>query len=236
MALTEKEKQHIEAEEAYREKVREEAQYRHKISSQPKKGMSGCLVAIVIILVLPIFLAITLIAINPAKQFEEAEKKAEQARQWESNITSIPAYEIANMTEDEIKTTYAELYTNYSDIGLTPSGKVKITGFDIENAKIQIDYAVATNEPVYIDYSFTAEPLSEEVAWKVTGVSKPFAEATSNPEIMNRTVHLWENIEEIVPYKTIIAIYESDGKLSAISFSMEDIATSKSSRSLYYVP
>jgi hypothetical protein len=57
-----------------------------------------------------------------------------------------------------------------------------------------------------------------------------------NPGIMNRTVHLWENIAEIEPYKTIIAIYEPDGKVSAISFSMEDIATSKSSRSLYYVP
>ena len=88
----------------------------------------------------------------------------------------------------------------------------------------------------YIGYSFAAKPLPEEVAWKVTGVSKPFAEPASNPGIMNRTVHLWENIEEIVPYKTIIAIYESDGKLSAISFSKEDIATSKSSRSLYYVP
>ena len=199
MTLTEKEKIHIDEEEAYREKVREEAQYKYHISSQPKKGMSGCLVAILIILAIPIFLAITLIAINPAKQFEEAEKKAEQTRQWESNITSIPAYEIANMTEDEIKKIYAEIFTNYINTGLTPSGKVKITGFDIENANIQIDYAVATNEPVYIGYSFSEEPLSEEVAWKVTGVSKPFAEPASNPGIMNRTVHLWENIEEIVP-------------------------------------
>jgi hypothetical protein len=77
MSLTEKEKKHIEEEEAYRAKIKEETQYRNQISSQPKKkGVSGCLIAIVIILAFPIFLAITLIAINPEKQFEQAEQQA----------------------------------------------------------------------------------------------------------------------------------------------------------------
>jgi hypothetical protein len=67
MALTEEEKQKIDEEEAYRAKVRGE----HK-----KRGCSGCLVAVVVIVGL---LAMTLIAINPAKQFEEAEQKAEHA-------------------------------------------------------------------------------------------------------------------------------------------------------------
>jgi hypothetical protein len=128
------------------------------------------------------------------------------------------------------------LYTNYSETGLTPSGNVKITGFRIENAHVQIDYEAATKKPVYVGYSFSENPLIEESAWEITGVNKPTASPVENPGIMNRTVHLWENIAEIVPYKTIIAIYESDGKVSAISFSMEDIETSKSSRSLYYVP
>jgi hypothetical protein len=71
MALSEEEKHRIEEEEAYRAKVREE--------SQPKRksGCSGCFIAILIILALPILLAITLIAINPAKQFEMAEKNAQ---------------------------------------------------------------------------------------------------------------------------------------------------------------
>ena len=119
---------------------------------------------------------------------------------------------------------------------MTPSGNVKITGFRIENANVQIDYEAATNKPVYVGYSFSANPLIEETAWSITGVNKPIGSPVENPGIMNRTVHLWENIAEIEPYKTIIAIYEPDGKVSAISFSMEDIATSKSSRSLYYVP
>jgi hypothetical protein len=118
---------------------------------------------------------------------------------------------------------------------LTPSGKVKITGFDITNANVQIDYEVATSKPVYIGYSFAANPQAEEAAWKVTGVSKPFAEPASNPGIMNRTVYVWENIAEIEPYKMIQAIYDSDGRVGKIAFGMEDLVTTKSNRSLYYV-
>jgi hypothetical protein len=119
---------------------------------------------------------------------------------------------------------------------LTPSGKVKITGFDISNANVQIDYEVATNKPVYIGYSFTVNPLTEESAWKVTGISKPTASPNTIPGIMNRTVYVWENISEIEPYRMIQAIYESDGNVSKIAFSKEDLATAKSNRSLYFVP
>jgi hypothetical protein len=175
----------------------------------------------------------TLIAINPAKQFDEAERKAEQVEL--SIITPLPANNIVYRTEDEIETTYESLYSNYLDTGLTPSGKVKITGFDLTNANVQIDYEIATSKPVYIGYSFAANPLTEEVAWRVTGLSKPFTEPASNPGIMNRTVYLWENIAEIEPFKMIQAIYESNGKVSKIAFSMEDLETAKSARSVYYV-
>jgi hypothetical protein len=65
MALTEEQKQRIDEEEDYRAKIREE----HKKPS--RKGCSGCLIAILITIV---FFAIILIAINPAKQFEQAEQ------------------------------------------------------------------------------------------------------------------------------------------------------------------
>jgi hypothetical protein len=223
MVLTEEQKQRIAEEEEYRAKIREESQ-------QKKKGCSGCFIAILIILALPLLLAITLVFNNPGKQFEQA-RKAEL-----SLITPIPANDIVNKTEDEVKTTYAPLYANYSDTGFTPSGKVKITGFDITNAKVQVDYVVATNKPVYIGYTFTPNPLEEEAAWKVTGISKPTAESTSNPGIMNRTVYVWENIPEIEPYKLLTATYEPDGKVSGISFGREDLETTKSERSLYHVP
>lgn len=222
MALSEEEKQRIAEEEAYRAKIRE---------GNKKKGCSGCLVAVLVIAAL---LAITLIAINPAKQFEEADLKAEEALL--SVITPFPANDIVYRTQDEMKKTYESIYTNYLDTGLTPSGKVKITGFDIENANVQIDYEVATSKPIYIGYSFAEEPLTEEAAWRVTGISKPFTEPTSNPGIMNRTVYVWENIAEIEPFKMIQAIYESDGKVSKIAFSMEDLATAQSNRSNYFVP
>ena len=67
MALTEEQKQRIAEEEEYRAKIRGE----RKQSS--KMGCSGCLIAIFIILV---FFAIILIAINPSKQFEQAEQNS----------------------------------------------------------------------------------------------------------------------------------------------------------------
>ena len=69
MDLTEGQKRKIEEEESYREKVREES----KTNKKGRSGCSGCLVAVLVIVGL---FALTLIAINPAKQFEEAEKKS----------------------------------------------------------------------------------------------------------------------------------------------------------------
>jgi hypothetical protein len=110
-----------------------------------------------------------------------------------------------------------------------------MTGFDVQDTKVQIDYIAETNKPIYIGYSFIPSPLEEEVAWKVTGINKPTAESTTKPGIMNRTVHVWEHIPEIEPYKLLTAIYESDGKVSGISFGMEDLETTKSEHSLYHV-
>jgi hypothetical protein len=87
MPLTEAEKQHIAEEEAYRGKIREESQHRNKIASQTKKkGCSGCLVACLVIIGL---LAITLVSINPAKQFETAEKNAQTTPILEINNGSF---------------------------------------------------------------------------------------------------------------------------------------------------
>ena len=74
MALTEKEKKHIEEEEAYRAKLREEAQHGNQTTPKPKKGMSGCLIVFLA------FIVVIFVAVNPAKQFEGAEQKAEQIR------------------------------------------------------------------------------------------------------------------------------------------------------------
>ena len=78
MALTEKEKKYIEEEEAYRAKLREEAQHGKQTTPKPKKWMSGCLIVFLLFLA---FIAIVFVAVNPTKQFEEAEQKAEQIRQ-----------------------------------------------------------------------------------------------------------------------------------------------------------
>ena len=223
MALSEEQKRKIEEEEDYRAEIREESQ---KTSKKGRGGCSGCFVVLIVFVVL---FAITLIAINPQKQIEQAEKARISA------IKPVYALNIVGKSEDEIKTTYASIYTNYADTGLTPSARVKITGFDIPSVNIQIDYEVETNKPVYIGYSFSANPVEEATAWSITGVSKPTVEAASNPGIMNRTVYVWENLPEIEPYKMLQAIYEADGKVGKIAFGMEDLATAKSNNSLYYV-
>src|SRR4051794_6096470 len=82
MALTEK-KQRISEEEAYRTKIREE--HRNQTSSRrSQRGCSGCFIVIIIIVALPILLAISLLAINPAKQFEDAEKAVKEQQEIET--------------------------------------------------------------------------------------------------------------------------------------------------------
>jgi len=77
MTLTENEKKHIEEEEAYRAKLQEEAQHGKQTTPKAKKGMSGCLIVFLLFLA---FIAVIFIAVNPAKQLEEAEQKAEQVK------------------------------------------------------------------------------------------------------------------------------------------------------------
>src|SRR5688572_28511353 len=86
MVLTEKEKKHIEEEEAYRAKLREEAQHGKQTTPKPKKGISGCLV---VFLVFSALIAIILLAINPAKQFETANKNAQITPVLEINSGSF---------------------------------------------------------------------------------------------------------------------------------------------------
>jgi hypothetical protein len=96
MALTEEQKQKIEEEEAYRAKVRDE---------KKGKGCSGCLVAIILLVAA---LAITLIAINPAKQLETAEKNAQATIALETRAGSFQdftgreyTYDISYKTGDD---------------------------------------------------------------------------------------------------------------------------------------
>src|SRR5687767_996535 len=110
MALTEEQKRKIEEEEVYREKAREE-------SKSNKKGRSGCLVAVLVIVGL---FAFTLIAINPAKQFETAEKNAQNAPALKSDRGSFTtptgenySFEITFEEEERRENKYVASYTPF---------------------------------------------------------------------------------------------------------------------------
>jgi hypothetical protein len=109
MALTEEQKKKIEEEEAYRAKVREESK-----PQTGKKGCGGCLIAVLVIVGL---LAITLIAINPAKQFETAEKNAQVTRGLETKTGSFttPTGEVYTyeITSEEANNKYVASYTPF---------------------------------------------------------------------------------------------------------------------------
>lgn len=145
----------------------------------------------------------------------------------------LPVKELVGKTEEQIKNDYSSRINNYSDIGSVPSGKVKITGFDIGDINIQVDYALAKGQPVYIGYSFAANPKAEDVAWRFTGFEKPKASGSSEGAV--NTVVYWENTQEIQPFRNVTIIYDTSGRVGKISFSMEDITTAKSIRSLYHV-
>lgn len=144
----------------------------------------------------------------------------------------LPALEIANLTEEDLKTKYNASYEAGS---LTPSKKVRITGFDYGRANIQVDYEVATNKPIYIGYSFSEKPQEESDAWAITGFDKPTSTPMTNPGVQNRTVYVWQNDPSFAPYAMIQAIYEADGKVGKIAFSKEDLDTAQGSSSLYSI-
>jgi len=151
---------------------------------------------------------------------------------------TLPIMDIYGKSEEVIKSTFSGISTDYFDAGLTPSNKIKITGFDIKGSKInvQIDYSVQSGEPYYIGYSFSEEPLSEKDAWNFVGFEKPKQDTKTNHGIVAREVFYWENSNEIYPFKSVQAIYESNGKVGKISFGMEDTNMAKGNNSLYYVP
>jgi hypothetical protein len=112
MALTEEQKKKIEEEEAYRAKVRDESHSQGK-----KKGCSGCLIAVLVIVGL---LAMTLIAINPAKQFETAEKSAQATITLETKNGSFTTptgeeytYEITSEEGGEVDNRYVASFTPF---------------------------------------------------------------------------------------------------------------------------
>jgi len=170
--------------------------------------------------------------IYPMKDWHYKELKEAEVQQQVAEVKSIPAIDISSKSESNIKSTYN---LNYEPGFLTPSKKVRITGFDYGNANIQIDYNVANNFPIYIGYSFSDNPLPESEAWSITGFNKPTSTPVKNDGIRNRTVYVWQNEQSFAPYKMIQAIYGSDGKVGKIAFSKEDLETAMSISSLYSI-
>lgn len=195
---------------------------------------SGAIVALLLIL----FIAIGVTS-NRNKETTNQANLASVQQETPVSVEPLPVTELATLTQNQAKTKYESQIENYNTGSLTPSKKVKITGFDYSGGKanVQIDYNVNTGKPVYIGYSFSDNPLPEETAWQVTGFSKPTTEPeTNNNAVKGRKVVYWQNSEELKPFKMIQTIYESNGKVGKIAFSFEDLETAQGSKSLYYVP
>ncbi len=170
----------------------------------------------------------------PTEDFSTA--AVNQTAPTPQSVQTVSAVELFGKTETQIRADYAAIAKDFSQGSLTPSKKVKITGFDLNQANVQVDFSVANNKPIYAGYSFSANPLDETTAWAITGFSKPKATPEGNPGIQGRTVTYWQNIDEIKPFKMIQVITEANGKIGKIAFSLEDLNTAKGSSSLYYVP
>lgn len=255
MVLSEEEKRRIKDEETYRAEVREEFAER---KGQASGG--GCLQKLVrLFFVFPlalVFFPVT-IAFYISHRFIKPDAKHKKALELamvtvgifatfllysalglisEGKVTVLPVKELSEKTEPRVQAGYSSLYANYVDTGLTPSGKVKITGFDVGDTNVQIDYSIASGLPVYFGYSFVGNPKREETAWKITGFEKPRSPGVSNPGIMNSSVVYWENTPEINPFKNVTIIFDASGRVGKIAFSIEDNLTAQSNRSLYYTP
>ncbi len=209
----------------------------HQETVKHNAKMSNIKSGVIVACILIFFIAIGMIS-NRNKQSDSQANLTANTQETPMTVEPLPVTELATLTQNQAKTKYENQIENYIPGSLTPSKKVKITGFDYPagKANIQIDYNVNTGKPIYIGYSFSNNPLPEDTAWQVTGFSEPTSEPeTNNNAIMGRQVHYWQNTQEIKPFKMIQTIYESNGKVGKIAFGFEDLATAQSSKSLYYV-
>lgn len=246
MELTGDQKQKIEAEEQYRSHIRERLAktsefYASALQPRPS-GCSGCAKMLLIIAGFGILMVAVSSAVNPGKQMEKARLTKES--QLLGNV--LPVKELMKKTESQIRTDYGDFISNYSDTGLTPSKKVKITGLDIgeKGPNVQIDYSVKTGKPVYVGYSFSKVvdtsivyyPKSEGVAWRTTGFTRPtVAPSRDSKSVDGKTRYVeWENVSGIEPFRYIGVNFNQDGLVFKISFDLEDLSTGPDS--LYYVP
>lgn len=227
MTLTEEERKKIEEEE-YRKEAR--GQFNSRNEPKKKKGV-GCFTAIIIVVVSIGIMSAIISSKVPSTPPTEIKSNINK----NIEIKVFPAKEILTKTEEQIRKDFADLMTCYQEGHITPSGKIRITSFDMGSTNVQVDYEVNTNKPHYIGYSFVNQLLPEAKAWQTTGFSKPASRPQSHSGIMGRTVMSWENTSDIKPFKLVQLIYDEGGLVGKIAFSLEDLATAQSSKSLYYI-
>lgn len=241
--LSESQKQKIEAEEEYRSQVRqkfvEKPRYYESVS---QSSQSGCLKYVFILAIVGIVIVAIQSALNPVRQLG----KTQTLRESQQLGNVLPVKELMRKKESQIKADYGNFISDYSDTGLTPSKKVRITGFDIgeKGPNVQIDYSVKTGKPVYVSYSFSKVvdtsivyyPKSEDVAWQTTGFTKPTVTPSRDSKSADgKTRYVeWENTTGIEPFKYIVVDFNQDGLVFKIAFDLEDLSTGPNS--LYYVP
>lgn len=238
--LSEDQKRKIKAEELYRSQIK--GRMTQSFQNPKGSGCSGCAKTLLIIAGLGILSVAILSAINPKSQLEKAQLTKES--QQLGNV--LPVKELMKKKESQIKADYGDFISNYSDTGLTPSKKVRITGFDIgeKGPNVQIDYSVKTGKPVYVGYSFSKVvetsivyyPKSEDIAWQTTGFTRPtVAPSRDSKSVDGKTRYVeWENTTGIEPFKYIVVDFNQDGLVFKIAFDLEDLSTGP--HSLYYVP
>jgi hypothetical protein len=239
--LSEDQKQKIEAEEAYRWRINR--QIDRNANNQNGSGCFGSFLKFILVIAgLGVLAVAVLSSVNPQKQME----KARTLRESQEIGNVLPVTELMKKTESQIRIDYGDFISDYSDTGLTPSKKVKITGFDIgeKGPNVQIDYNVKIGKPTYVDYSFSKlvdtsivyYPKSEDVAWKITGYARPTVTPTKDTKSVDgKTRYVeWENTAGIEPFKYIGVNFNQDNLVTKIAFDLEDLSSGPNS--LYYVP
>jgi hypothetical protein len=193
---------------------------------QPSKEINWGKWIVVVAVLIPIIYAFSVVFSSPTSTPPSSTPRLQENTE---DIKTLPVKELVSKTEAQVKKDYADLITDYQEGTTTPSGKIRITGFDMGSAiNVQVDYNIATGKPYYIGYHFT-NGVEENTAWNVVGFSKPTS-ASIKKQVMN-----WENIENIKPFKNVTLIYNPDNTVGKIAISMEDLATAQSSNSLYFV-
>jgi hypothetical protein len=146
-----------------------------------------------------------------------------------SEKKTLPSFRIADLKENEIRIYFGDRIKNFQSNFLENSNRIKIIQFDLDKAKIQVDYDSKTQQAIYMSYSFEQEPVEQQFALQIIGIK---GELSANPFTSSPSLSSWQDIDQIKPYYHLTIFYTPDKKVRKATLAKKE-AEGKSAQEIY---